>query len=274
MKLSLSQNRKASLFVMAGVVIWLMITLLGWVAARKHWSVAHITGYALFAVMLTLGFFKLRKRLLVLPIGTVRDWMLLHLVFGVLGFVLFFQHTGTLWPGGHYEQWIALFFYVVSITGVIGYFFQRVLPQRLADLGEQVIYDRIPIEMASLRARVESLMLEATKETGSDTLARYYAETLHWYFDRPRFLLSHLRGTGRSEGWIQTNLKVLSRFLNDSERAYLMKLEEIAIRKSALDAHHAIQGALKFWLFVHVPCATLLILLAIWHLIIVSIYAR
>lgn len=274
MRVSLSRNRNATGFIIAGVIVGLLIFFLVWLGMRKHWSVPHITGYSLFVLMLALASLKVRKRLLVLPIGTVRDWMLLHLVFGVLGIALYFQHTGTLWPSGRYEQWIAFFFYLVTISGVSGYVFQRAFPQRLADLGEQVIFERIPVEMAALRERVEALMLEATRETGSDTLARYYAESLHWYFERPRFALSHLRGTGRSEGWIQTHLKVLSRFLNESERAYLVKLEEIALRKSGLDAHHALQGALKLWLFVHVPCAVLLLLLASWHLLIVHIYAR
>jgi hypothetical protein len=68
-------------------------------------------------------------------------------------------------------------------------------------------------------------------------------------------------------------VKVLDRFLNQTEREFMYKLEAIAIRKNGLDAHYAMQGALKLWLFVHVPSAILLVLLACWHLIVVNIYS-
>ena len=54
----------------------------------------------------------------------------------------------------------------------------------------------------------------------------------------------------------------------------LSQIEALALRKSQLDAHYALQSVLKFWLFFHVPAATLLVLLGSWHLLVVNIYAR
>lgn len=259
--------------IFLALIAWILIGVVTWLARRNQWSVSHITGYILFVVILGLVFLKARKRLLVLPLGPVRDWLLLHFVLGAISLPLYFQHTGTLWPQGRYEQFIALFFYSVSLSGIAGIIFQRIYPRRLIDLGSQVIYERIPTELANLREQAEALVLEAVRETGSDTLGRYYAESFHWYFQKPRFIFSHLLGTGRSTGWIQMRGRVLERFLNQSERDYMRKLEEIAIRKNGLDAHYAMQGALKMWLFVHVPSAMLLVLLACWHLIVVNIYS-
>ena len=52
------------------------------------------------------------------------------------------------------------------------------------------------------------------------------------------------------------------------------QIETIALKKSRLDAHYAMQSVLKFWLFFHVPAAVLLVLLACWHLLVVNIYSR
>lgn len=272
--IAIAARRKVALFALAAFAGWLLITLLAWNGARHLWPVSHITGYSLFVVIGTLMFFRARKRLLVLPLGTVRDWLLLHLVLGAVSLPLYFQHTGTVWPGGRYEQLIALTFYVVSISAIVGVGLQRVFPRRLAHLGGEVIFERIPTELAGLRAEAETLVLKAVKEQGSDTIGRYYAESMQWFFLRPRFVLSHLFGSTRSQGWITTRISTLQRYLNDSERACLLQLEDIARRKSRLDAHYAMQGALKLWLFVHVPAAVLLVLLACWHLVVVNIYAR
>ena len=268
-----TQQSKFLKFALIAFAGWLLITLLARIGVRNLWPVSHITGYTLFVIILTLIFFKARKRLLVLPLGTIRDWKLLHLVLGAVSLPLYFQHTGTLWPEGRYEQCIALFFYAVSLSGLAGVLLQRLYPRRLTDLGDQVIFERIPTELALLREEAEALVLEAARETSSHTLSRYYGESLHWFFQRPRFALSHLLGSGRSEAWIQTRLFMLEKFMSPSESVYLKRLEAIALRKNGLDAHYAMQGALKLWLFVHVPVAVLLVLLACWHLIVVNIYA-
>lgn len=266
--------RTLAMFWGVALIAWLLVTALAWHAERSLGKASIVTGYALYAVVLSLGFFKVRKRLLVLPLGTVREWMLAHLVLGAVSIPLYFQHTGGLWPGGRYEQVLALAFYFVTLSGIAGYILQRLLPGRIADLEGEYIYERIPNELATLREEVEALVLKAVRELGSDTLGRYYTESLEWFFWRPRFLLGHIVGSGRSSSWIRSRITALRRYLSDREREYLLQIEAIALRKSRVDGHYALQSVLKLWLFIHVPAAVLVILLASWHLLVVNIYAR
>ncbi len=268
------ERRTLGLFWLLALAVWAGVSVLAWHAERSLGKASAITGYSLFAVILSLAFFKARKRLLVLPLGTVRDWMLGHLVLGALSLLLYFRHTGGFWPEGRYEQAITLAFYLVTLSGIVGYCLQRILPHRLADLEGEIIYERIPSELAALREEIEALIFKAVKELGSDTLGRYYTESLEWFFWKPRFLLGHLVGSGRSASWIRSRITALRRYLNEGERAYLGRIEELALRKSGLDAHYALQSVLKFWLFIHVPASVLLVLLACWHLLVVNIYAR
>lgn len=266
--------RTLGIFWGVALIAWLLVTALAWHAERSLGNASIVTGYALYAVIISLGLFKVRKRLLVLPLGTVREWMLAHLVLGAVSIPLYFQHTGSLWPDGRYEQALALAFYFVTLSGIAGYILQRLLPRRLADLEGEYIYERIPNELASLREEVEELVLKAVRELGSDTLGRYYTESLEWFFWRPRFLLGHIVGSGRSSSWIRSRITALRRYLSDREREYLVQIEAIALRKSRVDGHYALQSVLKFWLFIHVPAAVLVVLLASWHLLVVNIYAR
>jgi len=264
--------RQHLVFWGVGLGAWLLIAGAALRAERTLRDGALITGYALFAVILALALFNLRKRLLVLPVGSARAWMIGHGVLGAVSVALYLQHAGGLWPDGFYEQALALCFYAVTLSGIAGYFLERLLPRRLVDVDREVIYERIPSKLAALRERAEAMILQGVRETGSDTLGRYYSESLHWFFSRPRFLLSHLVGGGRSARWIDGHIHALRRYLNESELRILERVEKLALRKDQLDAHYALQSVLKLWLFVHVPAAVLLVGLACWHLLLVNIY--
>jgi len=255
------------------IALWLLVAAVAYRAERRLGHGAVITGYALFLVMLALGAFNVRKRLPALPLGAARAWMLAHAAMGGVAIPLYFQHSGGLWPAGHYEQLIAVAFYATAVSGILGYFLEWLLPRRLTDLGGEVVFDRIPAEIAALRERTEVLIVEAMQEAGSSTLGRYYSESLDWFFWRPRFLVSHLVGANRSARWIRGHISALRRYLNEHERQALDRVEALAQRKSQLDAHYVLQGTLKLWLFVHVPAAVLLLALALWHLMVVNVYA-
>jgi len=261
-----------ALFWALGVAGWLVVALIALRAERSLHQGAVVTGYVLFAMMLALGLFNLKKRLVALPFGTARAWMSAHLVIGTVSVPLYLQHTGTLWPGGYYERAIALAFYIVMLSGAAGYVLQRLLPRRLAHLDMEVIYERIPGEIFALRERVEGLVLKGVQDAGSDTLGRYYLESLQWFFRRPRFFLSHLFGSGRAPRWVRGHVSALRRYLNETERGVLDEFEKLALRKNVLDAHYALQSVLKRWLLVHVPAAVLLVALVLWHLLVVNIY--
>jgi hypothetical protein len=232
-----------------------------------------ITGYSLLAIMLGLGFYSARKRLSMLPLGRSAVWLSVHAVGGVVAIALFFMHTGSLWPSGFYEQVLAVLFYLVSITGLVGYFLQRMYPHRITETGIEVIYERIPAELAAMREKAEALVVECTEETGSDTLSRSYLETLSWYFRQPRFFWAHALGDPKADHWVRTNCNSVRRYLNDAEGGYLDQIEELAQVKAKIDFHYAAQSIMKRWLLFHVPFSASVLVLALWHLFMLHVYA-
>jgi hypothetical protein len=257
--------------------IWVAtIILAGLLTFAAQWfrNSAWITGYIFLALIVGLMAFRARKRLSVIPLASAATWTRLHIALGALGFALYWLHTGSIWPTGPYEQMLAVLFYLVSVSGIIGYILDRGYPGRLTQTGIEVIYERIPAELAILREQAEALIEECTRETASQTLARHYVETLYWFFRKPRFVFNHIWGGRKGFHWIRSRCDYVNRYLNDAERVYLDRLKQLAETKDKLDFHFAVQGMLKHWLFVHVPLAGALFVAVLWHLLLVNIYAQ
>ncbi|MBL4720526.1 MAG: hypothetical protein JKY20_05295 [Alphaproteobacteria bacterium] len=231
-----------------------------------------LTGYTLFVTILLLGMFNARKKLSMIPLGRARTWLIFHVVLGVFALALFWLHTGGIWPLGLYEQLLAGSFYLVSASGVFGYLLQKALPSRLTHTGIEIIYDRIPAEIAEIRERAETLVIECTKETGSETVAQHYVGTLFWYFQKPRFLFAHLFGGDAAGFWLRGPGSAARRYLNDVEKKLFDEILDLAALKAHVDRHYVCQGVMKKWLFLHIPLAVSVVTLAVWHLILVNVY--
>ena len=232
-----------------------------------------ITGYSLFGLCLLLAALNGRKRLSVLPLIKISFWKTMHWVAGLVAAAAYWLHVETWWPTGLYEQALAALFYLVTLTGIVGFTWQQILPRRLTQSGVEVIFEQIPNKIVTIREQAEDTVLACTKELGSDTLARFYVETFQWFFRRPRFILSHARGGQRAAFWIAQQLATVRRYLSEKEIAYLEQLQELAEAKARLDLHYAAQGLLKVWLLVHVPLAAAMLVLAAWHMLLVNVYS-
>jgi len=232
-----------------------------------------VTGYVLFGIMLGLASFNARKKLSMLPLGRSAYWLAVHAVGGMLALAMFFIHTGNIWPAGGYEQAFAIIFYLLSLSGMFGYVVQRFYPRRLVQTDFEIIYERIPAELAEVREKAEAAVKACTEEAGSGTLARHYFESLSWYFRRPRFFLNHALGGQAGEHWLRQECQAVTRYLNDAEQVHLDKIEELAHYKNKIDFHYACQSIMKYWLLVHVPLAAAVLGLMFWHVIVVNVYA-
>lgn len=233
---------------------------------------AFATGWWLFATIVALMSFNLRKKLSMVPVGGARWWMLAHIVGGVLALGLYSLHTNEWWPQGTYEQVLAGLFWAVTISGVVGYSIQQLYPKHLVHIGQETIFERVPAEIARLRAEAEAVVLSSASDTGNATLGQHYLNTLAWFFRKPRFLLSHAALSRRSTYWLGLQTAAIERYLNDKERVYLGRLAELAEEKDRVDTHYVLQGLMKLWLVVHVPLAFAMLALVFWHVVVVHVY--
>src|SRR4051812_15359069 len=188
-------SRSGAVLSTAAVAVF---AALAWETAQMRLHLgrpAILTGWLLLALMVFLALLNARKRLSMIPLGRASAWLAFHTVGGLLAIGFFIIHAGVAWPVGAYEQVLAALFWLTSLSGVVGLVIERTYPQRLTRVDDEIIYERIPGEIARLRAEAEAAVLACTAETGSDTLARHYLDSLAWYFRRPRFAVSYLLGS-------------------------------------------------------------------------------
>jgi len=266
-------RRSIITFTILGIITFALAFWYGHTTWLQLGNPAIGSGYTLLGLMLLLGFFNIRKRLSMLPVGRGSLWLAFHVVAGVLAIAMFWLHTGTIWPEGTYEQVLTVLFYLVSLTGVLGYIILRGLPRRLTQTGIEVMYERIPMEIGEIREKVEALSLECTEKTGSDTVAQHYMGTLNWFFQRPRFGVSHLLGGDAAGHWLRGPGTAARRYLNNDEKEYFDQILELGAMKVLVDRHYVCQDLMKKWLLVHVPLSMAVILLSIWHFLLVNVYA-
>ena len=250
------------------IVAALLATVLAVYDASLH-RTGFLSGWLLFAAIIVLTLYNLRKQLPFLPLGTATAWLELHIYLGWLSILLFALHTDLRVPGGLLEGALAALYVLVAGSGVVGLALARKLPARLSRRGEAVIFERIPLFRAQLRNRVETLALRAVDDTGSTSLADFYAARLRPFLDQPRNMWRHRIESNRGHHALMSEMAGLERYLNQCEREILHEMREIVATKDDLDYQYALQAALKRWLFVHVPLTYSLLILTLVHIAVV-----
>ena len=258
------------------IAITLLVSLVVALWLRSYASMLNhpqwLSGWLLVGVITFLTFYNVRKKLSVLPIGSNANWLQLHLYVGLLSTVLFFEHLRWSLPNGGLDWALALLFAGVVVSGVVGIYLSRRLPKDLTRRGEEVIFERIPRFRADLRQQAEAAVLRAAADTGSSTLADYYASRLQTFFAGPRNYLKHVLHVGRPLFGLTNDMQSQYRYLNDKEREYAKRLLALVEQKDELDFHHALQATLKGWLFVHVPLTYSMIIVAVLHVVLVHAF--
>ena len=252
----------------------ILVFLMEWAgrAELKSGFPSIVTGWFLFGILVALALFNIRKKLSNLPLANSSSWLSLHLPGGFLAVGVFWLHTGSLWPLGVYEKFLAFFFYATTLTGVLGWAIQKSFPKRLTQSGAEYIFERIPMEIIEIQNKAKEILLTCAQETKRDTLATQFFEHLDWYFHRPRFFLNHVFGGQKGEIWIRQQCSDMELALNPQERTYLQKIFALANTKRSIDIHFALQSVLKSWILFHLPLAVALLTLALWHLLVVYTY--
>jgi len=242
--------------------------------AHRRWSqelpnYAYLSGWVLLGVMILLALYNMRKRLPFLSLGSSEAWLQVHVYAGFFTVVLFLIHLNFRLPTGWFEGTLAWLYLLVTGSGIVGLFLSRVLPRRLATRGGEVIYEKIPGLRHALRQEAEALALGS----GPAAIAEFYVEHLNGFFNGPKFFWSHLLDSRRPLNALVRELDELRRYLNEAERATLQKLGELVRRKDGLDYHHALQAALKLWLFVHLPLTYSLMVFSVLHVVLVFAFS-
>ncbi|QDT00631.1 hypothetical protein [Adhaeretor mobilis] len=226
---------------------------------------AYHTGWLLLAMLVALASYSLRKRLPVLPLGRSAIWLQAHLYIAFASVGIFLLHIQFRWPNGILESILACVFAATIISGLVGLYWTRTIPKKLAKVGEEVLYEEIPRLRVILRDRAQNMVLATVRTSGEATLGEYYEQRLRSYFARPRGWRYRLRPSSDVRKALMADLTEATRYFSDTERKSAEQLFSLVRRRDDLDYHDALQWRLKTWLFVHVALTYPLLLLALAH---------
>ncbi|MBF0310348.1 MAG: hypothetical protein HQL56_12550 [Magnetococcales bacterium] len=229
---------------------------------RLYWDSRYLTGWFLSVALLILTLHAPRKFLCVLPLGPMHLWRRLHVLTGWLALALLILHLPGRLPDGVLEAGLGGLIVLVLLGGLAGQWLGWYLPRRLARRGEEVLFERIPLYRRQLADEAQELIRQCLQETGSTTLPDFYRRVVHAYLAAPRNRFAHLVESSRPLARLRQELRELDRYADDRERVYLARLEELIRRKTDLDYHYALQGALKVWSLLHGP-----LVYALWPLV-------
>lgn len=244
------------------------------VVSTTLYSGDYVTGWVLLGMIIFLAAYNIRKSIPFLPLGSSAAWLQAHIYCALLTAVVFAVHVDFSIPNGFLESILAGLYVTVFGSGVLGLYISRRYPRRLTALGQEVFFEQIPVHRRRIQENVEELVLKCNSDSGRSAISDFYLIRLKSFLDRPRDFLSHVIFGGSSR-WrrIKREIDDQHRYLNSDERIVLDSITELVRRKYELDCQHALQAALKYWFFVHVPLTWALLVFAVFHSMLVHAWS-
>ena len=255
----------------AAAAIVIVVTIPAQGALQPH---GYASGWSLLGLILFLTMFSIKKSLPFVPLGSSASWLQTHICCGFLTFVVFLVHVRFSVPDGIFECTLALLYLSVFISGVIGLYMTRSFPGRLTMLGDKVIFEHIPIVRRELQVSIEALVLTSDSDMETPVMSDFYRSHIRPFMIVHHDVLSHLT-LETSARWHRLSRAVedRKRYLNDDECAVMDEVKEYMSHKHRLDRQYALQGALRVWLFFHIPTTYALLIFGIFHSVLVHAWS-
>ena len=262
--------RNLAVLFAVGLLVVFVGTLLS-VALRPT---GFYSGWVFFGCIVVLAAYNLFKKVPFLNLGSSSAWLQFHIYLGWLTILLFALHLGTRLPSKPLGVILAALYLGVAGSGILGLWLSRSIPPRLRARGEEVLYEQIPAHRRALQRKVEELVAGSVKAADSSSIADFYAWRLKHFFAGPRNFWGHLwySNLARRQAFLARARDQL-RYMNDQEREIMGAVIVLVQAKDDLDHQAALQGALKFWLFVHVPLTYSLLIFSAFHILVVYTFS-
>ena len=234
------------------VVGWLILRSIRNRSAASLQNEAFVTGYSLASICVLLMLLGVRKRVLSPQIGRLAVWQQTHHYLGLLSVGVYALHANLI-TTGWMESALALSFWSIALTGIIGWYVNRTAPRLLRSAGAQILRHDIPERSRLIAKQAHELALASAGKNDTAAMADHYRVHVCSYFTTRRHLLYRISPTGtkrREEG-----------------RSQRREMSLLVQAKDDLDFQAAIQNRVRFWASAHTWVLGAFIVLAITHVI-------
>ncbi len=261
--------RIASRSVPAAIVLvaWLILRSMRNRSAASMQNEAFVTGYSLATVCLLLMLLGLRKRWVGAPLGPLAIWQRSHHYLGVFCVGAYGLHAGMI-TTGWFESALAILFWAIAVSGIVGWYVNRTSPRLLRAAGAQVLRQDIPERTTLVATQAYELALESAGNNHSAALADHYRNRLSRYFATGRGWLYRLSPSGSHRRRLLSELENVDRYLGDEGRTLRRKMSQLVQSKDDLDFQSAIQNRMRFWASAHAWLLGSFLVFAVVHVVV------
>lgn len=251
----------ASVAIFASIVRWFDDALL---------DVRVMTGWTVMVCLFALMAIGLRRRIPVLPLGTMATWTQVHLytgLFAIGGYVLHVPATWNRGPliSGWLEGSLAWLFWLVAGSGIYGWIACRRLPTKLSILEPQVRFDQIQWHRQQIHESAIGCVEALRSPDASGVLGEFYEQHLSSYFSRQPSWLFLMIPQSKRRRRLLSGLRDLERYLGDEGRNVCGHLSGLIRRRDDLDYQTALQLRLRGWVLIHGVLSLSLLVVAVIH---------
>lgn len=256
------------LFPIAIVIVsWLTLRAFRDRSADNLQNEAFVTGYSLAAICVFLMLLGVRKRVITTQIGRLAVWQRTHHYLGMLSVGAYALHAGVL-TTGWLESLLALSFWSIALTGIIGWYVNRSSPKMLRAAGPQILRQDIPEKSKLIAKEAYTLALTAAGKNDTAALADHYQSNLSTFFSTPRGWVYRIRPSGGKRRKLLDDLESIDRYLGEEGRTQRRTMSLLVRSKDDLDFQSAIQNRIRFWAASHTWVLGCFVVLTVAHVII------
>ncbi|QDT06070.1 hypothetical protein K227x_44770 [Rubripirellula lacrimiformis] len=265
-QLTFRMRRKVSLIVTA--IALAVVYCIAQIQAGRLAHASFFTGFTVLASILLLVLLGVRRRLPILPLGTVATWTQIHLYMGLFAFGVYAMHVPMLVAGGIFESGLSIVFLLVTCSGFYGIYASRTLPKRLTAVDGQHRFDHVGWHRAQIAKSARQLLDNVHEHSGMRVLGSFYTHYLNPFFESRPSLAYVMMPTGLRRRRLLGGLKELDRYLEDESRGTAGRLAALVRRRDDLDYQYALQLRLRLWVVVHSVFSIALVAAALVHAVI------
>ncbi|EMI40773.1 hypothetical protein [Rhodopirellula sp. SWK7] len=259
--------------VVAAAIVAVSLALVAGLVSVMHSALLHtgvMTGWMLMSCLILLILIGVRRRIPVLPLGTMSVWTQVHIYTGVFAMGVFAMHVpavlhGRLIASGYLEGSLSGLFLLVSGSGVYGLIASRRIPWRLTNVGEQVRMDQIPWYREQIARSVSQEVQALTNPASIAVIGEFHRRYLSRYIGGKPSLSYLLVPTSVRRRRVLAGLVELNRYLEEEGCRVCGRLAALVRRRDDLDYQYALQLRLRVWVMFHSTASIALVVMAIIH---------
>ena len=232
----------------------------------------YMDGWVLLIVMFGQVAFRVRRSFPDRAWGRVGRWTRMHIYTGYFAVCVFIMHSNFAWPNSRLGWILWCLFVLVTLSGMVGTYLTMSIPGKLQLGLEPVRFEELKQRRYVLASEAEALVARSVSVAELQSLSDFYMKSLHSYFDGPRDVWAHLRGSSMPLSTICAQLDRYRQLGGSHAASTFERMKELVTTKSQLDRRFANEGALKLWLFLHVPATYCLLAVSVLHVLITYAY--